>query len=119
MIARLRLLIVTVILLLPFLGAGAATTVNDRGAGEGSAIQAAPLTLPLDLLAAERIEIVSGAERELVQGGGTESGHAGRRSSAPMVPLARQRVAWTDLVQCRRLAGARLLRFATPPPFAA
>ena len=65
--------------------------------------------------AAERAEVPTVAVRVLLAGAApprdTEPhaapGHASR---------GRRRTPWCDLVQCRRSAGAQLLRYATPPP---
>ena len=80
---------------------------------ESPTIEADPAPAGADLRAAERAELTTGAVRLLADAGAVDAeDEAARGGLQHRARLAR----WCDVVQCRRLAGAQLLRYATPPP---
>jgi hypothetical protein len=71
--------------------------------------------LPTDRLkTGEQVEIVTVEMRSVVRAPVSSSSALAKR--APSDYLRADALRWCDVVQCRRLGGAMLLGFATPPP---
>lgn len=118
MLSRLRhaLLYTLLVLLLPMSPAGVAA-LRDMIAVElaGPSIDADWQPISSDLRAAERVELVVGAER-LSTGDAGDVTPAPGAAGTPVVGRATGATAGCGLVHCRRLSGALLLVYATPPP---
>jgi hypothetical protein len=71
--------------------------------------------LPTDQLkTGEQVEVVSVEMRSVVRAPATSPSASARRT--PTNALRANALRWCDLTQCRRLGGALVLGFATPPP---
>ncbi len=68
-----------------------------------------------DMKGGEQVELVSIELRSVHRPADAGSSPATARS-APSDCLTADALRWCDVVQCRRLSGALLLGFATPPP---
>ncbi len=68
-----------------------------------------------DVRAGEQLQVVSTGVRSVVRAPANGSG-AVALESPPSSVLLGDVLRWCDVVQCRRLGGAMLLGFATPPP---
>ena len=119
MLARLRLLLLCVLVLAPLpvraagddvrLGADAlAAALDDRPA---PTIEADPGPLEEGVRATERAELLTTLGQVLAT-----DGTLPRTTGGIPAPAACRAAGWSDVVQCRRWSGAHLLRWATPPP---
>ena len=102
-------------------GAPRGSTVEPPRASTVEAPQSGP-TIGADespysasVRAAETAEMLTVVVRVVVVGHALPSGTAGCAGAA-FAPRSLRPAGWCDVVQCRRWAGAQLLRYATPPP---
>ena len=118
MLARLWLVLLCALALaaLPGRAAGAQSGVPEASAleHERPTIEAAAGPYSADARASERAESLVVVVRMLATADPLPTDAGRRAASRP--PAARLVAGWCDCVQCRRLTGAQLLRYATPPP---
>ncbi len=75
-----------------------------------------PESIPASVRASERVELGTGGKRDAIR---VLDPHASTRRSRlklRVVPGTASKPDWCDVVQCHRLAGALLLKYATSPP---
>lgn len=132
MLARLRLLLLLALVLAPLQPVRAAASTGHGTSGADAPSAAAPLRAdaavqererpvptiasspgPVDegARAADRAELLTRLAQVLAT-----DGTLPRSTAGIPAPAACRAAGWSDVVQCRRWAGAYLLLWATPPP---
>lgn len=119
--ARLRLLLLCLLLLAPLPARASAPPgqVDAERTALAAALAGRPVPTieadlgPLDagVRAAERAELLTTLAPVLATDDAPPRPNAGIPA-----PAARAAAGWSDVVQCRRWCGGQLLRWATPPP---
>ena len=120
-LSRSFLLLACLIALLPMHSAPAMAASSQSAEIAATSTQQPTLdenleSIPIGIRASERVEIGSAGKRDATRMLDPQATAPGHRPE-PQVPAdSVVSATWCDVVQCHRMAGALLLRYATSPP---